>query len=131
MLFILVSKNDDSIMCSLLRHVQILLNKTDPYGAPLIYNNVFGEESDLQPVIEAYKMIVRLNATSTFRKNGISLSVGTVKECTSSQFNSDAFWKCQLRNKGKANQHPTSTCSIGPDSDHLAVLNARLQVSHC
>lgn len=108
--------------------VQILLNKTDPYGAPLVYTNVFGDESDLQPIIEAYKMVVHLNATNAFRKNGITLSVGIPSACKALPFNSDAFWKCTFQGRGAANQHPTSTCSMGPDSDKLAVVTPRLKV---
>ncbi|XP_034244584.1 glucose dehydrogenase [FAD, quinone]-like isoform X2 [Thrips palmi] len=107
---------------------QILLNKKAPYGPPLIFGNVFGDESDLLPVIEAYQLVARLNATKALRSNGVQVSVSTAKACASLRFNSDAFWRCQLKGKGKANQHPTSTCSMGPDSDPLAVVNPRLQV---
>ncbi|XP_034250391.1 glucose dehydrogenase [FAD, quinone]-like [Thrips palmi] len=107
---------------------QILLNKTDLYGSPLVYTNVFGDESDLKPIIEAYKMVVRLNSTGTFRNNGITLSIGSPKACAKLRFNSDAYWKCTFQGQGAANQHPTSSCSMGPDSDKLAVVDAKLKV---
>lgn len=106
----------------------ILLNKANPYGMPLIYHNVFGDESDLKPIYEAFRLAVKLNSTKVFRDNNITMSYNKPKQCTQLTFNSDEFWKCTFQGAGSANQHPTSTCSMGPDSDKLAVVTPRLAV---
>ncbi|KAE8738235.1 hypothetical protein FOCC_FOCC016294 [Frankliniella occidentalis] len=107
---------------------QILLNKTDPYGMPLIYYNIFGDESDLKPIYEAFRLAVKLNSTKVFRDNGITMSHNVPSQCAKLTFNTDEFWKCTFNGVGSANGHPTSTCSMGPDSDKLAVVTPRLEV---
>lgn len=90
---------------------------------------MFGNEEDLKPIIEGHQLLVQLNETSkVFHDNGVVLRVDVPDQCADLEFNSDAFWVCAFRGQGKSNGHPASTCSMGPDSDPLAVVNERLQV---
>ena len=51
-----------------------------------------------------------------------------VPGCENFKFGSDEYWKCMIRHLSIGIWHLSGTCKMGPATDPLAVVDARLRV---
>lgn len=66
--------------------------------------------------------------TKVFRALNATLNPNTIPECEKYEKLSDKFWACLARHYTQTIYHPAGTAKMGPDSDPMAVVDAKLQV---
>jgi choline dehydrogenase len=99
----------------------VSLQNADPRSAPLIDPQFLSDERDLQLLLKGGKMqqnIIESKAFKTVRRKMLyPVNVEDVK----------AMEK-DIRSRADTQYHPVGTCKMGPDSDPMAVVDARLRV---
>ncbi|XP_051155547.1 glucose dehydrogenase [FAD, quinone]-like [Leptopilina boulardi] len=107
----------------------IRLNNDEPlWGEPLIYPAYFESKEDIDRMLEAVRMALKLFNTTIFKENYFHLVKDTKPPCNKLLFNSDEYWLCQMRQYTSSTFHPVGTCKMGPREDSEAVVDARLRV---
>ena len=97
------------------------LNSTDPRDAPRIDPKFFSDERDMPRLIKGVQMQMRILASKPFdRVRG--------KMIYSADANDPADIERDIRNRADTQYHPCGTCKMGPASDPMAVVDARLRV---
>lgn len=111
-------------------HIEVLRPKSrgsvrlaspDPRSAPLIDPNFLDRREDIEVLLRGAKMQRSILESPHFQPYGIS-AINPV------DWNSDAAIEHDLRSRADTQYHPTSTCTMGPDSNPLAVVDAQLRV---
>jgi choline dehydrogenase-like flavoprotein len=99
----------------------VSLQNADPRSAPLIDPQFLSDERDLQLLLKGGKMqqnIIESKAFKTVRRKMLyPVNVEDAK----------AMEK-DIRSRADTQYHPVGTCKMGPDSDPMAVVDARLRV---
>jgi choline dehydrogenase len=99
---------------------RIRLNSADPRRPPSILFNYLQTEEDRRDVVDAFRLTRRILEQSAFSSfDGGELNPGA-------NVNSDAEILNWARVNGETEYHPTSSCSMGIDSD--AVVDGQLRV---
>ena len=107
----------------------IILNETHPvWGPPVIYPGYFKEEIDKQSIIQGVRKSLKLFDTESFKGNGYKLFEYPLPPCNASEFNSDEYWICLMRERTRTAYHPVGTCKMGPKEDVESVVSPRLLV---
>ncbi|CAB0043380.1 unnamed protein product [Trichogramma brassicae] len=106
----------------------IKLRNSDPKYQPIIVPNYFDDPRDLEVLVEAAKFVDRLSLTPTMRSINARPNGNVIRECAAHEFRSDDYWRCQARHYTMTIYHPTGTCKMGPMTDSMAVVDAKLQV---
>ena len=105
------------------------LNDTDPvWGNPDIFTGYYSVESDLDPLVKGYKILMKLEETEAFRKNGFKMVKVPLPACKQFEFGSSKYWKCVAKEFPNPIHHFVGTCKMGPKSDPQAVVDPRLRV---
>ena len=111
-------------------HVEVLRPKSrgtvslaslDPRAAPSIDPKFLDQQEDADLLLRGAKVQARILESRHFQRFGPSLIYPV-------DWNDDASIEKDIRNRADTQYHPTSTCAMGPDSDPLAVVDARLRV---
>ena len=111
-------------------HVEVLRPKSrgtvslaslDPRAAPSIDPKFLDQQEDADLLLRGAKVQARILESRHFQPYGPSLIYPV-------DWNDDASIEKDIRNRADTQYHPTSTCAMGPDSDPLAVVDARLRV---
>src|SRR6478609_2881339 len=100
-------------------HFAMALAGTDPYAAPLIDPNFFGDPADLETMVAGYKTTRRLMETPALRAL-------QKKEMYTADVKTDDDIRNILRARADTVYHPVGTCKMG--SDAMAVVDAKLKV---
>lgn len=97
------------------------LNSTDPRDAPLIDPKFLSDERDLKLLLKGGQLQQRIIESKPFDPiRG--------KMVYPSRIDDPAGMESDIRNRADTQYHPVGTCKMGPDSDPLAVVDARLRV---
>ncbi|KAL0269007.1 UNVERIFIED_CONTAM: hypothetical protein PYX00_010754 [Menopon gallinae] len=108
---------------------RIELNRTDPVlGAPEIYANYFSRHPDLDIMVDAVQIALRLLETSPMRFVGAELVPIPLPACRGYSMESVAYWRCVITQYTTTIFHPVGTCKMGPEFDPEAVVGPELQV---
>ena len=95
---------------------------TDPFAAPLVQPNYLREVEDQQSVVAALKIarsLLRTHALAPFFE---------AETLPGDAVRTDDEWLDFARRGGNTAYHLVGTCSMGPDSDPQAVVDAQLRV---
>jgi len=97
------------------------LNSVDPRDAPVIDPKFLSDERDLKLLLKGGQIQQRIIESSPFDPiRGKMLHPVRVDDT--------AGLEADIRNRADTQYHPVGTCKMGPDSDPLAVVDARLRV---
>ncbi|XP_063432397.1 glucose dehydrogenase [FAD, quinone]-like [Mytilus trossulus] len=109
---------------------EIRLKSTDPFDHPAIDPHYLEQEEDVNVLIEGIRVTQKLIKTKELQKFGAKESNLVVlnPKCSHTEYDSDAFWECGIRNAGQTVYHPTSTCRMGATNDPTAVVDSQLRV---
>lgn len=100
----------------------ITLRSADPREAPRMLANYLTDARDLPPLLAGIKMIRKI-----FMAEPLAQHV-TGEELPGPGVQTDEQIIEYLRNNGQSMYHPVGSCSMGPDGDEMAVVDARLRV---
>ncbi|XP_063369832.1 ecdysone oxidase-like [Cydia amplana] len=92
---------------------RVTLRSSDPRDPPMIYNNYFADESDVDRMVEAVRKVVKVKDTSYFKENGGRFVRPPLPECDRLTFDSDEYWACYVKNLAATLYHSSSTCAMG------------------
>jgi len=99
----------------------VTLNSTDPRDAPRIDPQFLSDERDLQLLLRGAQIQQRIIESKPFDSvRGKMLHPVRVDDL--------AGLEHDIRNRADTQYHPVGTCKMGPDSDPMAVVDARLRV---
>jgi choline dehydrogenase len=97
------------------------LNSTDPRDAPMIDPKFLSDERDLQLLLKGGQMQQRIIESKPFDALRGKMLYPT-------RIDDPIGMEQDIRNRADTQYHPVGTCKMGPDSDPLAVVDARLRV---
>ncbi len=98
----------------------VSLGSTDPFAAPVIDPNFFGDEADLETMVAGFKTTRRLMETP-------ALKALQKKEMYTEGVNTDDEIRALLRQRVDTVYHPVGTCKMGVN-DPIAVVDPKLKV---
>mgnify|MGYP002715724617 CR=1 FL=1 len=126
------SQSDVLLMCpTLLRpksRGEIVLVDSHHDTRPKIISNYLQDNEDVQTLIRAAKLAVRLSETKPLKDLGVELIELKVGPCGSFDFKSDEYWECLIRHLTTSMYDASGTCKMGPPDDEMAVVDAELKV---
>lgn len=103
-------------------HGSVRLASNDPAAKPVIDPNFFADPYDMKTLIAGFREARRIFAQPALAPmTGAEIDPGA-------QYQTDTEIEGQLRRIVNTAYHPTGTCKMGPDSDPMAVVDARLRV---
>lgn len=107
----------------------LTLNKTDPvFGLPLIYPRFFTVKRDLDTLVAALKIVVKLEDTKVFKDNKVKFIKVPVQACKNYKWGSNKYFACLFTSYTTTIFHPSGTCKMGPYKDKEAVVDPMLKV---
>ncbi len=99
----------------------VTLGSIDPRAAPIIDPKFFDKRADIETLIQGAKMQARILESTHFQPYG-------PEKIYPVDWNDDANIEQDIRSRADTQYHATSTCTMGPDSDPMAVVDAQLRV---
>jgi len=106
----------------------IRLKSKNPLAQPDINPNYFTHKEDMDVLIEAIRLALRVSNTNAFQRFGSKPHTIRMPGCHMYPFDTYEYWECAIRHFTFTIYHPTSTCKMGPRSDPTAVVDPRLRV---
>lgn len=108
----------------------IALKSKNPLDAPLMYANYLSEPEDLATLVEGVRVVQKLGATKVLQdKYGLELIKEDYGDCIKNyRYDSDEYWACGVKHSTGPENHQAGSCKMGPATDHLAVVNNKLEV---
>ncbi|KAJ2941162.1 hypothetical protein O0L34_g10396 [Tuta absoluta] len=103
---------------------EVKLSSDDPFDDPVIIMGFFSDENDVTIMVEAIKIIAKLENTTHFSNVGGKVAKLQMTSCDEIEFGTDEYWSCYVRNGAMPFMHATGTCAMGPDG----VVDERLNV---
>jgi choline dehydrogenase len=100
----------------------VRLASNRPEDKPVIAPNFFADPYDMKTLIAGFREARRI-----FAQPALAAMTGAEIE-PGAQYRSDEEIDAALRRIVNTAYHPTGTCKMGPDSDPMAVVDARLRV---
>jgi choline dehydrogenase len=97
------------------------LRSNNPLDAPVIQPNYLEEEADRQVLLSGLRKTVEVMQADAFRSYSQAISIPTAHS------SDDELWQHVLSILETV-YHPVGTCKMGPASDEMAVVDAKLQV---
>ncbi|XP_046750944.1 glucose dehydrogenase [FAD, quinone]-like [Diprion similis] len=107
---------------------RVSLASKDPFDQPVIWANYLSEPSDVQGLVEAIEMALRLTGTKALRAYNFTLTDTNIEACSDHTFASTEYWVCAIRQDTTVELHQGGSCKMGPASDPLAVVDPQLRV---
>ncbi len=65
--------------------------------------------------------------TTSFQKMSVEYTEPPPENCRSFPFRSHDYWQCYVKQRGYSWLHIVGTCSMGPNTDPMAVVDSRLK----
>jgi choline dehydrogenase len=100
----------------------LTLRSTDPADPPVIRANYLATEGDRQTMVDGLKLIRRVMHQAPMRPYVAE------EKLPGASITSDEELLAFIRATGGTIFHPSGTCKMGPESDPMAVVDARLRV---
>nr|XP_034826637.1 glucose dehydrogenase [FAD, quinone]-like [Maniola hyperantus] len=107
---------------------KMLLNKTNPYGSPLLYANYLGDDRDFIPLMKGIRFLLSLENTAAFRSRGAYIVREKMPHCKQYDWGTDEYFVCLIRHYTSTTHHQVGTCKMGPAWDKKAVVDSELRV---
>jgi choline dehydrogenase-like flavoprotein len=105
----------------------IRLRSSDPFEYPIIEPNYLQHPDDVRTFVEGLKLMIKMFETKTFKEKNISYMIDK-HFCGNFEPLSDEYLECVVRHWSTTVYHQSGTCKMGPESDPLSVVDARLKV---
>ena len=109
-----------------LGHVR--LESTDPFAHPEIEPNYFEHPDDVSSLLHGVRIGQSLARTESLRQLGAEMLQRVHPNCTTQEYDSDAYWECFIRHMAFTGFHPVGTCKMGDGSNPRAVVDPELRV---
>lgn len=109
----------------------IRLRSSNPYEYPLINPNTLSdpEGRDMRITYEGIQFILNLvNNTKAFRSINATFAMKPIQNCSQHEFLTKDYWYCAFKYITAHNNHPVSTCMMGPNPDDGDVVDYQLRV---
>ncbi|XP_060815120.1 glucose dehydrogenase [FAD, quinone]-like [Bombus pascuorum] len=106
----------------------IKLRSKDVNQQPIIVPNYFDDPHDLDVLAEGAKFIYDMSKTNTMKELKAEPNPNRIPQCSSFEFPSLDYWRCFARYYTLTIYHPSGTCKMGPSTDKMAVVDARLKM---
>ena len=119
--YIIIALNPRSV-----GHVR--LKSTDPFDHPEIEPNYFEHPDDVIPLLHGVRVGQSLARTESLRQLGAEMLRRVHPNCTTQEYDSDAYWDCFIRHMAFTGFHPMGTCKMGDGNDPRAVVDPELRV---
>lgn len=68
-----------------------------------------------------------MESTTPFQKMRVEYTEAPPDKCRSLAFRSHQYWQCYVKQRGYSWLHIVGTCSMGSDTDPLAVVDSKLR----
>jgi choline dehydrogenase len=107
---------------------KITINNTDPFSAPLIYQNYFSERDDIKIHIDICNVAKLLAETRALKEAGYVLNTTFFPAENDFKTGKNPLWKHPEYLSQFSNFHLCGTCKMGPDNDKNAVVDPSLIV---
>ena len=99
---------------------RVRLRSADPFAPPSIQPNLFGDERDVETLLDGHKFLRTVFATEPMSRHVIE------EHTPGREVQSDDEWRAFIRETGIGVYHPAGTCKMG--HDRTAVVDDRLRV---
>lgn len=108
----------------------VRLQSNSPYDFPLIDPNCMTDSDghDIALAYEGIQFAIRLSKTEAFKKINAKLNIKRLKYCSQYEFMTKDYWYCLIRYITAHNNHPVSTCKMGPYPGRGDVVDHNLKV---
>uniref|UniRef100_T1IHI0 Glucose-methanol-choline oxidoreductase N-terminal domain-containing protein n=1 Tax=Strigamia maritima TaxID=126957 RepID=T1IHI0_STRMM len=108
---------------------EVKLNSADPHDLPYINPRLFTDKKgdDLKVLVEGIRLSVELTKTKGFKKNNITFTPVIMPQCAHHPELSNDYFACIAQQTTINFYHTVGTCSMGPSSNPLAVVDERLR----
>ncbi|CAG0900718.1 unnamed protein product [Darwinula stevensoni] len=107
---------------------KILLRGRSIRDHPIIVANHFKEPEDVQIVIEAIRLVLRLAEQPSFKRLGAEFYSEPLPGCRHLEKFTKRYWECHMRQFTYLLWHDVGTCKMGPPTDPGAVVDPALRV---
>jgi choline dehydrogenase len=107
---------------------KIIINSTDPFSSPLIYQNYFSEPDDIKVHIDSCNVAKQLAETSALKNAGYILNTTFLPTENDFETGNNPLWRDPEFLAQFSNFHLCGTCKMGPASDSSAVVDPTLRV---
>lgn len=106
----------------------LLLRSTNPFDHPRIFPGYLSHEEDIETVVRAVRFTEKFIKTNAMMRHGSEMLRVDYRACAGLEWDSDAYWRCAIRQTGTTCYHVTGTCKMGPQEDLDAVVDPQLRV---
>ncbi|XP_077495210.1 glucose dehydrogenase [FAD, quinone]-like [Amblyomma americanum] len=107
---------------------QLRLRSRDPYEAPDIDPRYLTHPKDIQTLVDAMKLCLRLVGMPALQELGARVWERPLPGCELYPFLGDEYLACAARSYTSTLYHPVGTCHMGRANDSRAVLDPQLRV---
>lgn len=107
---------------------EVQLRSKDPAEPVKIYANYFSEQEDLETMLRSLDFLKKMINTEAMKRQNIKLQHLDLPGCRHTEFDTDEYWRCNLRYLSSTIFHPVGTAKMGPPGDPTAVVDSQLKV---
>lgn len=109
----------------------VRLRSSDPYEYPLIDANILSDPDgkDMRLTYEGIQFSLNLVKNSqAFKAINATLAMKPINYCSDFEFLTKDYWYCAIKYITAHNNHPVSTCRMGPNPSRGDVVDSQLRV---
>lgn len=109
----------------------VRLRSSDPYQYPIINPNVLSDPQgmDIEVTYQGIQFVLNLiNSTQAFRSINATFAMKPIANCSNYEFLTKDYWFCAIKYITSHNNHPVSTCKMGPNPKNGDVVDSQLRV---
>ncbi|KAH9524281.1 hypothetical protein Btru_054025 [Bulinus truncatus] len=107
---------------------RLRLKTSNPLDYPAIDPAYLSDPEDIDTMVKAVKLTLKVINTKPFRELGARLDQSPLPGCESHTYNSDEYWRCYVLHLDLTSHHPSGTCKMGASADPSTVVDTRLRV---
>ncbi|CAL7938657.1 unnamed protein product [Xylocopa violacea] len=106
----------------------IKLRSKNPEDNPIFVPNYFNDPHDLEVMAEGMQFIDDMMNTPTMRELKTRRTPNKISQCSHLEYPSLSYWRCLAQHFTASFYHMSGTCAMGPASNNMSVVDARLRV---
>ncbi|GAB0093757.1 hypothetical protein DMENIID0001_089320 [Sergentomyia squamirostris] len=107
---------------------KIELRSKDPYEHPKITANYLEDQSEVDTVVRAVRILQKMSKTKPYAKHEAQEVKVKLQSCDLLEKDSNAYWECYARHMTASCFHPVGTAKMGPETDLGSVVDPELRV---